>query len=97
MRATFNPGLQQQHSDVRTTLRYHLARLLLLEQFDQALREAETAYGQHTILAEDLKFVRDVVADATGQGASAPDSAGDCNGVAHHDLSTNTNGHDLAR
>lgn len=97
MRASFNPRLHQQHPDNRTNCRYRLARLLLLEQFDQALREAEVALGQQDILPEDLRFVRDIVEDAKRHKPPFLDSNDEFIDTPCNDFTTESNRHDNSR
>src|ERR1700678_3296681 len=97
MKASFNPRLHQAHPDVRTDLRYRLAKLLLLEQFDEALKEAEIALDRQNILPEDLRFVRDIVEDAKKQSLSWPHSADEFNGTHHDDPSASSPRHDRSK
>jgi hypothetical protein len=94
MSASFNPRLQRQSADARNDFRYRLARLLLLEQFDQALQEAEIAFDQQNILPEDLRFVRDIVEDAKKQNPSQEQNAEEAADFPASDFSTESNRHD---
>jgi hypothetical protein len=91
MKATFNPRVEQLEPEVRSNCRYRLARLLLLEQFDQALQEAEIAHDRHNIVSEDLRFVRDIIEDARGQSPSSSSPA------TWHDSLPKSNRHDHSR
>jgi hypothetical protein len=97
MKASFNPRLHQAHPDIRTDFRYRLAKLLLLEQFDEALREAEIALSRQDILPEDLRFVRDIVEDAKKQGPFWQPSVNKLNGTHRYDTTSNSNHNDNSR
>lgn len=97
MNASFNLRLQRQHFDIRNNFRYRLARLLLLEQFDQALQEAEIALNRQNILPEDLRFVRDIVEDAKRQGSSWTSDDDEFDDAPAIDFSTESNRHDHSR
>ncbi len=47
--------------------RYRLAKLLLSEKFDVALREALQAWHNEEILPHDLEFVVDIIRSAEGR------------------------------
>jgi len=70
-------------SSIRKQLRYRFAELLSQERFDQALREAEIAHHQHSIMEEDLRFVRDIVENSLGQKRSWSLSTSELNDLPH--------------
>jgi hypothetical protein len=70
MNATITPKSKRNRLKIRKDVRYHLATLLLLERFDQALQMADTALDRRNILRDDIHFVREIVAAAERRSPS---------------------------